>query len=391
MKDIQVFQQKFYGKTEKLYQDSFTMQFCSVNQIQQKRPRNKTHKGKEHTIKCFVKDSNKKLVPACKQTFIGKRVHKLRAKAYFELLREEREGTATFSFDYQKNQLLPKLPDQEAYYSHKIYLFNFTVVQGHSQERLNPPTVTSSCWTENGYPKGSNEVASCTSIYHILDETSFSETQTIKLIVFARVVRLGGDVRDLNWKESMSKVIKRTCAWHFPFAKSKKIVITKNFGQRIQICRRGKEIEGINPSTISKRNVIQDKKISIVAALLKAHYSEGLRSNEDMQFDIFGLDEGQKEDEENLVGAEERFCEYVGERPNNIYRDCSRFDYNSFVTDLLNINWQTIYDLHNIDEIIAIWNSRIIEVLDLHAPYGTVKITKEEAFWWTKPKTDEEA
>nr|CAH7729985.1 unnamed protein product [Callosobruchus chinensis] len=71
MKDIQVFQQKFYGKTEKLFQDSYIMQFCSVNPIQRKRPKNKTHKGKEHTIKCFVKDSNKKLVPVCKQAFMG--------------------------------------------------------------------------------------------------------------------------------------------------------------------------------------------------------------------------------------------------------------------------------------------------------------------------------
>nr|CAH7719647.1 unnamed protein product [Callosobruchus chinensis] len=358
MKDIQVFQQKFYGKMEKLFQDK-------------------------------------------------KRVHKLCAKAYFELLREEREGTATFSFDCQKNQLLPKLPDQEAYYSHKIYLFIFTVVQGHSHEKLNPSTDTGFCWTENEYPKRSNKMASC--IHDILEETGFSETQTIRLMCdacggqnknttlvgiccnwllnhknrtassvtcieiifliqghsfvppdqvfgnmekeirkleviekpeqhleifsrFARVVKLGADVQDLNWKKSVSKVIKPTSACHFPFALSKRIIITKNSEQRIQvcgeamnkselgssqlICRRGKKIEDINPSTIAKRNVIKDKKISTVTALLKAHYGEKWRNNEDLQFYKFVLDEGKKENEENLEREEERLCEYVEEGPN---------------------------------------------------------------------------
>nr|CAH7722006.1 unnamed protein product [Callosobruchus chinensis] len=49
----------------------------------------------------------------------------------------------------------------------------------------------------------------------------------------------------------------------------------------------------------------------------------------------------------------------------------------------LNIKWETIFDLHDIDEIITFWNSSIIKVFDLHAPYITARITKKAAPWWT--------
>lgn len=63
------------------------------------------------------------------------RIHKLRAKAYFDLLKEISDEMITFSFDYQKNHVLPKLPDQQAYYSCLIYMYNFTV-EGTLKARL---------------------------------------------------------------------------------------------------------------------------------------------------------------------------------------------------------------------------------------------------------------
>lgn len=109
-----------------------------------------------------------------------KRVHKMRAQAYFSLLREAEDGVAIYSFDCQKNQVLPKVPDQQAYYSRQFYIYNFTVVRGTSKTKLNSSTVTSFCWTENEYSKGSNEVASC--IHHILNTSDFTDIHTVRLM-----------------------------------------------------------------------------------------------------------------------------------------------------------------------------------------------------------------
>jgi len=113
--------------------------------------------------------------------FAQKRLHKLKSKAFYSLLKERDEGVETFSFDCQKNQVLPKIPDQEAYYSRQFYMYNFTVVRGTSKSTLNPSNVTSFCWTENEYKKGSNEVASC--IYFILESADFGDDiHTIRLM-----------------------------------------------------------------------------------------------------------------------------------------------------------------------------------------------------------------
>lgn len=71
-----------------------------------------------------------------------KRVHKLRAKAFYEALKCKDPNILTLSFDCQKNLPLPKLPDQATYYSRQIYLHNFTVVKGHSKSKLTPNNVT---------------------------------------------------------------------------------------------------------------------------------------------------------------------------------------------------------------------------------------------------------
>ncbi|KAK4883911.1 hypothetical protein RN001_000182 [Aquatica leii] len=59
-----------------------------------------------------------------------KQVHKMKAQEYFKMLRKVEENVALFSFECQKNQVMPKVPDQEAYYSREFYMYNFTVVQG---------------------------------------------------------------------------------------------------------------------------------------------------------------------------------------------------------------------------------------------------------------------
>nr|CAH7719251.1 unnamed protein product [Callosobruchus chinensis] len=51
------------------------------------------------------------------------RVHKLRSKAFYDLLREDNPKIATFSFDCQKNLPLPKIPDQACFFSMQVNLY----------------------------------------------------------------------------------------------------------------------------------------------------------------------------------------------------------------------------------------------------------------------------
>lgn len=79
----------------------------------------------------FEKDVDQKQVSMNQLT-----VHKRRAKAFFKMLRTEKPNAITLSFDCQKNQALPKLFDQAAYFSRQISLYNFGIVQGSSKAAL---------------------------------------------------------------------------------------------------------------------------------------------------------------------------------------------------------------------------------------------------------------
>lgn len=94
------------------------------------------------------------------------RVHKLKYKAFYTLLKEEREDLLTISFDCQKNQVLPKVPDQIAYYSRQLYKYNFTIVVGSSKCAQTKTNVYIYQWDETEQNKGSNEISSA--VYHFL-------------------------------------------------------------------------------------------------------------------------------------------------------------------------------------------------------------------------------
>lgn len=111
---------------------------------------------------------------------IRHRVHKLKAKAFFGFVKEEAPNMLTLSFDCEKNLCLPKTPDQSAYYSRQINLFNFTIVQGSSKSKLEPSNVFAYCWAENSFPKASNEIASA--VYHRLQNTDLAGIKIVRLI-----------------------------------------------------------------------------------------------------------------------------------------------------------------------------------------------------------------
>lgn len=110
-----------------------------------------------------------------------KKYHRLRAKAFFMLLKKGRPRSKSFSFDCQKNQLLPKVADQAAYRSRQLYQNNMGIVEGTSESKLTKENVFLYEWTENNRPKGSNEIASA--LYHRLNNTNF--TGYTKAILFA--------------------------------------------------------------------------------------------------------------------------------------------------------------------------------------------------------------
>ncbi len=60
-------------------------------------------------------------------------VHRRRAKAFYDTLREEEDSDLLkLSFGCQKNLVLPRVPDQTAYYSRQIrFLANGTITHNY--------------------------------------------------------------------------------------------------------------------------------------------------------------------------------------------------------------------------------------------------------------------
>lgn len=123
----------------------------------------------------FEQDPSKKL-----EIMTAKRVHGLRAKAFYHLLKTDEPGVIILSYDCQKNLPLPKLPDQSTYYSRQLYLYNFTIVEGSSKSKLTADNVYANIWTENEYAKNANTIASA--VYHHLNQMNLINFHTIRLI-----------------------------------------------------------------------------------------------------------------------------------------------------------------------------------------------------------------
>ena len=102
------------------------------------------------------------------------RIHKIRAKQFHKLLKEEPYGSKTFVFDMQQVQVLPKLSIGEAYYSRKISHYSLCVTDVETKD----PTFY--LWTEMQAGRGSEEVASV--ITNFLSSSQLdSSTTTIRL------------------------------------------------------------------------------------------------------------------------------------------------------------------------------------------------------------------
>ncbi|XP_046661862.1 uncharacterized protein LOC124355023 [Homalodisca vitripennis] len=107
------------------------------------------------------------------------KAHKVRADKFYKLLQENNDKELILSYDCQKNLVLPKIPDQAAYYKRQLYLYNFVICEGHSKVLLNSENTFSYLWTENQYAKGSSQIASA--VYHRLTSANMENVTTVKL------------------------------------------------------------------------------------------------------------------------------------------------------------------------------------------------------------------
>ena len=109
-------------------------------------------------------------------------VHKMRAKKYYSLLKEEHDDSVlTICFDLMQNQPLPKSPVGEAYYSRQLWQFFFGVLVHHPGKQ-NKDDVAFYTWGEHEQGRGANSVASA--LTHFIEgrlATSNQQTQLIRL------------------------------------------------------------------------------------------------------------------------------------------------------------------------------------------------------------------
>lgn len=98
------------------------------------------------------------------------RLHKLRAKKFYDLLKTTDANVIKVSFDMEQNQPLPKLRVSEVFYARQIWVYNLTfVLMQDTQDVTNTFVYT---WTENQSGRGSNEVVSALKNFlGILEET----------------------------------------------------------------------------------------------------------------------------------------------------------------------------------------------------------------------------
>lgn len=122
------------------------------------------------------KDASKK-----SELMVEKRLHRLRYKTFYKILQDENENIQTISFDCQKNQPIPKVPDQSAYYSRQINFYHFAIVVGNSKAKLDKNNIHSYYWDESSHSKGSNEIISA--VYDFLKSFEFGDQIKILRVV----------------------------------------------------------------------------------------------------------------------------------------------------------------------------------------------------------------
>lgn len=97
------------------------------------------------------------------------RLHKLRAKKFFMMVREEQKckDTLVVSFNLQQTMSLPRTNVGQAFYSRQMWLYNFGIVVSGRHDMKNNCIVYT--WDESQSGRGSNEI--CSALLDFLHRT----------------------------------------------------------------------------------------------------------------------------------------------------------------------------------------------------------------------------
>lgn len=133
-------------------------------------------------------------------------------------------------------------------------------------------------------------------------ETITNPEQLLNVISKSATIRnLGKDVKILNFKESLSGIMKKPANWHFQISKCKRIFVKLN-GSRSNVLVRGeyfykndlgkyqslflrnKNSADILPLTVTESNNIASKKKQSVKKLLDTHYGSNWEEIEELDF-----------------------------------------------------------------------------------------------------------
>lgn len=104
---------------------------------------------------------------------VQKRVHMLRAKAFYKLCRNNDPESENFCFDLQQVQPLPRTPIQESFYSRQISYYNLCFV---SMDSRNPRFYQ---WSEDQGGRGATEVGSA--LLHHLNSLNLEGKKMLRL------------------------------------------------------------------------------------------------------------------------------------------------------------------------------------------------------------------
>lgn len=106
-------------------------------------------------------------------------IHKKKADIFYSMIQEVQAEVKIFSYDCEKNQCLPKQPDQASYYTRQMYLSNFTICEGSSNDNRKSENTHAYIWLETDWPKGSNQITSA--VHRRLSSSDLTGLHTILL------------------------------------------------------------------------------------------------------------------------------------------------------------------------------------------------------------------
>lgn len=92
------------------------------------------------------------------------KLHKLKAKKFYSLMKHENDDEITVCFDMEQNQPLPKLSVSEVFYARQVWLYNLAVLIKEKPQTIENTWLYT--WLETEAPRGANEVASA--VLHFL-------------------------------------------------------------------------------------------------------------------------------------------------------------------------------------------------------------------------------